>query len=413
MSTRHVFCCISAGLLLAASTSTVQASPWTLPQHDLVISSDFSFSKASREYLRDGKRQLYSVGGELQTSNLALSLRYGFTDRFEMELRPNFKQLSYDSDPVFLSLAADPNSLADTRARIVDFDSNVIGAGDMDMAGRYNLLKSSYLMVTIEGGVKLPLGYVPPEPTFNALNPDTNTFDVGDDATLGDGQIDVRAGLLLGSYLPLTRTFARVDTAFNHRFGDPGDQLLLSGKVGQYATDHIIIVGGVRWAKTVIEGTSIGLTYVDLDPTQTAENFDFNKVEAQPLYLDRDFTTVEVGLIAHFEKVELRIAWESVVNGRNYADLSTLNFGVSAAFHGATKPPEQDNPEPSSSEESDSDAEIIEEFIIVPAEEGEGLPEGTEIIEEVIIVDPDGTTTIETSPEKVPLSDPLPPTTEP
>ncbi len=380
----------SIAVLVLLSSPKAYASPWTLPQHDLVISSDFSFSQASREYLDSGRRQLYSVGGELQTSNLALSLRYGFTDRFEMEIRPNFKQLSYESDAVILN-TGEVMSIEDARGRLVDFDNSIIGASDMDLAGRYNLLKSSYLMVTFEGGAKIPLGYTQPTSTFAELDPANNVFVLGDDATLGDGQIDVRGGLLLGSYLPLTRTFARVDGAFNHRVGAPGDQVLVNGKLGQFITDNIIIVGGVRWAKTVIRGTPIGTTAIDLAPEQGADNFDISKVDLDaPLYLDRDYTIVEVGLIAHFEKVELRIGVEDVVDGRNFADLRTLNFGITTSFPGATRPESQE-PDvviPASTQDGEQDTEIIEEVIIVPVEEGASSGESsnnTEVVEEVII----------------------------
>ena len=90
--TRLHLCCVCLILIaLASPMSTATASPWTLPQHDLVVSSDFSFARASREYLNSGRNQDYSVNGQLRTSTLALGLRYGFTDRFEMEVRPTFE----------------------------------------------------------------------------------------------------------------------------------------------------------------------------------------------------------------------------------------------------------------------------------------------------------------------------------
>lgn len=376
--------------------TAANASPWTLPQHDLVVSTDFSFARATREYLNSGRNQAYSVDGQLRTSTLALGLRYGFTDRFEMEVRPTVKQLSYESDPVILNIFEEPFSLDEARSRVIDFDTSAIGAGDMDVAARYNLLRSPYLLVTVEGGTKLPLGYTPPQGTFSSLNPGASTFEVGDDATLGDGQIDLRAGLLFGTYVPWTRTFARVDSAFNHRFSDPGDQLLLSGKVGQYIGQHLIVLGGVRWAKTVTDGEPIGETFVDLDPSQDARNFDFSKVEVQPLYLDRDYTILELGFIIQLERVEFRATYEDVLDGRNYADLRTLNFGISTTFVGATRPEVLDrSPEQGSKTSGEDDEgqqeEVIEEVIVAP---GEPLEEGTrvtvdedgnQIIEEVII----------------------------
>lgn len=391
---RVSFCVVT--LMALSVCKTANASPWTLPQHDLVVSTDFSFARATREYLNSGKNQQYSLDGQLRTSTLALSLRYGFTDRFEMEVRPTFKQLSYESDPVILNIFEEPFSLDEARARVIDFDTSAIGAADMDLAARYNLLRSPYLLITLEGGTKLPLGYTPPQGTFSSLNPGASTFEVGDDATLGDGQIDLRAGLLFGTYIPWTKTFARVDSAFNHRFSKPGDQVLLNGKVGQYIGRHLIVLGGVRWAKTVTDGDPIGETFVDLDPSQDARNFDFSKVEVQPLYLDRDYTILELGFIAQFERVEFHVTYEDVLDGRNYADLRALNFGISTTFAGATRPESEDgmtSSDTSSTDEVDKGAQdqVIEEVIVVPTdqlEEGTRVTvdeDGNQIIEEVII----------------------------
>ncbi len=387
-------------VLALSAPGMVSASPWTLPQHDLVVSTDFSFASASKEFLNDGTNQLYSVNGQLRTSSLALSLRYGFTDNFEMEIRPTFKQLSYKSDPVLLGVLEEPYSLDDARSQIIDFDSSVIGAGDMDLVGRYSLLRSKFLLVTAEGGSKIPLGYKQPQGTFSSLDFESAQFEVGDDATLGDGQIDIHAGLLFGTYVPLSRTFARVDTAYNHRFSTPGDQVLANVKVGQYLGQSLILVGGVRWAKTITDGEPIGETFVDTDPGQSAQQFDSSKVDVRPLYLDRDYTIVELGVIAQFEHIEFRVAVEDVLDGRNYADLRTLNFGLSSKFIGATRseelPASVVEPE-ENDEQQPTEEEIIEEVIVVPAD---GIQEGTtttidedgnEIIEEVIIevVEPD------------------------
>ena len=385
---------LTSVVALLAFPCSSSASPWTLPQHDLVVSTDYSFARASREYLNDGTNQLYSVGGVFESSTLALSFRYGFTDRFEAEVRPAFKQISFESDPVILNAGEAPTSLQEARRSVIDFDSAALGAADMDMAGRFNLFKSTYLMVTIEGGLKLPLGYDEPQPTFKTFDLENRDFEVADDATLGDGQIDARGALLLGTYVPVTRTFARVDAAYNHRFSAPGDQVLLNGKVGQYVTQHIILVGGARFARTVTEGDSIGLTAVDLNPGQSAAEFDFASVRLLPLYLDRDYTIVEVGAIVHFDEMELRVAWEDVVDGRNYADLRTLSLGVSLIFDDATR---REAIEPSEDQDELDDAEIIEEVIIVPSEQSSSTTtttteDGTEIIEEVIIevIEPDG-----------------------
>ena len=377
------FVALVGALGVWAPVRAAYASPWTLPQHELVLSTDFSFASADSEYLQDGTLQSYSLDGRFRSSTLTLGARYGFTDRFEMEVRPSFKHVSYEADPVILEIATPEDgdfSLSEARASVIDFSQSRIGAADMDVAARYKLWHGP-VIITPELSAKIPLGYESPQGTFT----DLSTFSVGDDVALGDGQIDLRAGLLLGAYIPWTRTFVRADVAYNHRLEEPGDQLLANGKLGQFLTNSFILFGGVRYARTLFQGEPIGQTFVDTIPDgQGAEDFVFEgNVEIQTLYLDRDFVIVEAGAILDLEKVELRFAIEEVVDGENFADLTTINVGVVATLPDVTRQKEQAEAEPS---EREPEEEVIEEVIIeeVPVEDtGEQGQE--EVIEEVII----------------------------
>ncbi|MEC9440237.1 MAG: hypothetical protein VYE40_03940 [Myxococcota bacterium] len=373
---------------LSSLPSLASASPWTLPQHELVVSSDFTFSRATHEYLGDGTRQSYALSGRFSSSTLTLSTRYGLTDRLELELRPSFKHVAYDADSVILDcvpglLDCDGMyDLEEARANIIDFDSTQTGPADLDGSVRYNLHKG-HIVVTTEVGVKIPMAYRKPEGTFD----DVSTLTVGDDVTLGDGQIDVRAGLLVGGFIPITRSFLRADAFYNHRFAEPGDQVIASAKVGQFFTDHVIAFTGVRWAKTVTEGKSLGTTFVDTDPDNNpAESYEYAKVEQRDLFLDRDFTTVELGVILKKDRFEFQLRLEEVIDGKNYGDLSSVSIGFVAALPDATRQRE---------EAPQEEGEVIEEVIIeeVPVDEN-GNPiegsktrteDGVEIIEEVII----------------------------
>lgn len=359
--------------LVLSSAATAVASPWTLSQHELVLSSDISFATADSEYLDSGKQQVYSLQGTFKSTALTLGARYGFTDKFEMEVRPTFKQVGYEADSVILNIFEEDLSLQDARNAIIDFDSSRLGAADMDVAARYNLLRTSYLVITPEVGFKLPLGYDKPQGTFSNLD---EGFDTADDVTLGDGQIDMRVGLLLGGYIPQTRTFIRADAAYNYRTQEPADQVLINGKVGQFLTQSLIVFGGVRWAESIGQGESLGDTYVDTMPTQSAEEFDFGLVSVDPLYLDRSFVVIEAGGIIDVGKAELGFTWSEVVDARNYGDLRTLSFTITTSIPDATRREEDSAPE------SDEVEEVVEEVIVVPADGDVG--EG-EIIEEVII----------------------------
>ena len=395
-------------LLLSLSPSLASASPWTLPQHELVVSSDFTFSTADSEYLDDGTLQSYSLDGRFLSSTLTLSTRYGLTDKLELELRPSFKHVAYEADSVILDcvpglLDCDGMyDLEEARSNIVEFDSTSTGPADLDGSLRYNFYRG-HLVLTTEVGVKIPMAYRKPAGTFD----DVSTLSVGDDVTLGDGQIDVRAGLLVGGFIPITRSFLRADAFYNHRFAEPGDQVIASAKVGQFFTDHVIAFTGVRWAKTVTQGESLGTTFVDTDPDNNpAESFEFAKVEQRDLFLDRDFTTVEIGVILKMDRFEFQLRLEEVLDGRNYGDLSSVSVGFVASLPDATR---------QQKEEPEQGGEVIEEVIIeeVPVDEN-GKPiegatrtkteDGVEVIEEVIIeevpVDEDGNPIEEEAPEE-------------
>ena len=374
------------GLLVPALAS---ASPWTLPQHDLSISTELGFATSQYEYLSDGTYLSYPLDGRFTSSTLGLGFRYGFTDRFEMSARPTFKLVSYEADSLVASGGPyDPDSqltLDDARARTLDFDDTRLGAGDMDVAARYNLYRG-YLVITPEASIKLPLGYQPPRETFL----DTSTLERGDDVTLGDGQIDVTAALLIGAYIPWTKTFIRADAGYRHRFGSPGDQFVASAKAGQFLFDNLILFVGTRFVETVTEGEVIGVTFND-PLEQDAETFDNTLTEQNPLTLDRSFVSIEGGAIVKLSSVELQLSFEEVIDGANYSDLRSINFGVVTNFPGATRKKEE------ASGSEGSEGEVIEEVIIeeVPADSTDSK-EGTEgkeveVIEEVIIeVDEDG-----------------------
>ena len=397
---RALFHGMLGALIASALPSSALASPWTLPQHELVVSSDLTFATATDEYLEDGTLQSYSLDGRFTSSTLTISARYGLTDKLELEVRPSFKHVSYEADSVILDCVPElldcdgMYDLEEARANVIDFDSTLTGPSDLDGSVRYNIARRR-LVVTTEAGVKIPMGYRKPEGTFS----DVTTLTVGDDVTLGDGQIDARVGLLVGGYIPLTRSFLRADAYYNHRFAEPGNQVMASGKVGQFFTDHVILFTGVRWAKTITEGESLGTTFVDTDPDNNpAENYEFAKVETRDLLLDRDFTTVEFGVIFKKDRFEFQLRLEDVLDGRNYSDLRSASVGFVASLPDATR-------QESEAPESESEGEVIEEVIIeeVPVDEdGNPIEDGkktrkapktgeVEVIEEVIIeVDEDG-----------------------
>ncbi len=409
-----VLACVCLGL-----PSVAWASPWTLPQHELVLATDFGFSASEAEFLNAGERQLYPLRGNFEQASLGLDVRYGFTDQFEMEARVTFKQVSFNIDPVILEISpfvetdddgvpvssggqtqvSDDATLEQVRASVIDFGSTQMGAADLEVAARYNLYKG-WILVTPQLAAKIPLGYEGPRATFDQLDIGSPTIEVGDDVTLGDGQIDLSVALLLGSYIPQTRTFLRADVGFNKRFGAPGDQVIANAKVGQFLLDRFVVFGGVRYAQTVLAGSSIGDTFVDTNPTQSAADYRFTgNVEIRPLFLDRDFVTVEAGAIVNLDRVELQVVYTDVIDGRNYADLSGINVAMVTAIPDATRQVEDEELEPT------EEVEVVEEVLLVPEEEDEPEPEAAPTPEEPAPepeVTPDPEPGVEDEPEVPP-----------
>lgn len=354
--------------LMCLVPSLAYASPWTLPQHELVLSTGYTYASADREYLQNGKNQDFSINGEFLSSTLGIGARYGLTDKLEVELQGSFKHLSYDVDPVILDIK-DITNRQEARDQVTDFDTERAGASDMNLGFRYNLYRG-VVMVTPEFNLKVPLGYDKPRGTFRNvgewLSGEDDVLVVEDDVTLGDGQVDARLGLLLGTFIPASKTFARGGAGFVFRFGDPGHQIMADIKVGQFLSPKLIVFGGVRYIKTVTEGEIIGDTFVDTNPTQDARDFAFASVEIQKLRLDRDYTSVEFGAIIRLDGAEMQLNVEKIVDGANVADLTSFGIGITVPMPDITAPEEPDVPEAT---EEIEDTEDAEDAIEVPVEE--------------------------------------------
>lgn len=337
-----LLCALLTGATLLPTTAS--ASPWTLPADRLALSVDMSFSTADREFLPrklsaanaryEGKRQLFPLGGEFSSASLRVQTRYGFTDKLEFELSAEIKQISYESDSVYLGITDDPNSVTVQEARngIIDFDSTGTGLADIHLATRYNLLRKTSALLTIEGDLKLPGGYEAPQGTFSNLDPANGVFEVGDDVALGDGQIDARLSLLFGTYIPPTRTFGRAGVGYNHRMGTPGDQLVFDAKVGQFLSPKIVLFVGGRGALTLFDGEPIGQTFIDTTPSQGADTYSFDSVIIEDLRLDRDFVAAEGGIILSLGGIEFQIAHSRIVWGTNIAALATTSVSLVSTF---------------------------------------------------------------------------------
>ncbi|AWV88855.1 hypothetical protein [Bradymonas sediminis] len=316
---------IACALFFSALPTSAQASPWTLPEKYLLITLDSNFQNADQEFLPDGTLQSFPLQGEFSAFTFTPGARYGISDDFEVAFDFNIKQVSYQSDPIVLGLPDDPTDLSQVNASIFDFSHSETGLGDGRIFGRYNLYRS-LLMVTSQTSLSFPIGYSTPRGTFSEDTP--NPAGIQDDVTLGDGQTDLAQAFLFGVYIPPTNSFARLDIGYAHRFGPPGDQGFASLSFGQYIGSSVLVFAGARGAYTIFDGESIGQSFITRTPDKPSNEFLVSDVEAIDITQDKDYVSVEGGVILKVQDVEMRLSYDQVVWGANIPQIKSYSLGV-------------------------------------------------------------------------------------
>jgi len=316
------------GLSVIALGGTAFASPWTLPKDDLSVSMGFDFQMATEEFQGDGGRREFPLDGAFTSQTLGLGLRYGFTERLELELDIQLKSVSYSADPVVLGLPTETVDLQGARDAVFDFSETAVGMGDIILAARYNLYRRPMGVISTETRAKLPGGYRAPGQTFSTPDsPNPNAQE--DDVTLGDGQTDLEQSILFGGYVPSTRTFARAGVGVRLRFGAPGHQLIGDAKVGQFLGKSFVLFGGVRGAFTVIEGETLGKTFVVTRNNVTSQNIRDSDIRQDLLSLDKDFVQTEAGLLVVLSSdAEMQMVYSYIPFGKNISAIHSVSVGT-------------------------------------------------------------------------------------
>lgn len=310
------------------------ASPWTVPQDDLAVDFRYDFQRADREFLQDGTLQAFPLDGSYTASQLSFGARYGFTDRVEGAVELNFKQVSYSAQP-FVASGLDNfdnrQSLYEDSGGLLNFSETRLGASDFYFRGRYNFFdQKGLLKLTTESELKLPAGYEEPSGTFAEDVPVPG--DVRDDVTLGDGQVDLTQRLLFGAYVVPTRTFVSVDAGYELRFGPPGDRLVGGLKVGQNLGDNVVVFLGSRGRYTVVQGESIGISFVTDRPELEPYELGGDDIQQVPLFLDKSSLDLTGGLIFKIDDTEVQFAYNRTLWGENRPMIQTVSAGTSIAL---------------------------------------------------------------------------------
>lgn len=330
---------IPALLLLAAPA---MASPWTLGRGQLVVGAALDHQYADREYFERGGARRFPLRGRYQSTNYRIASRVGLTDRIELELAIPFRQVSYESDDVLLlPYAGDGSGFDYYQENIIDLGQDRAGIGDLEIAGRHAFVKGSLALAT-ELRLKTPTGYDAPSGTFGDQPKTQKAFlddpgryvapeNVRDDVTLGDGQLDISASLLVG-YGFASGTFARSDIGYNLRLDGAADQALASLKIGQSITDRFLVYAESRAAISVEKGRVIGISVAAEDPSLPASEYGgLDNLVLRELRLERDALDVGGGLLLRLhENVELSAGFIATLWGHNTAATRTFYSGLSA-----------------------------------------------------------------------------------
>ncbi len=309
-------------------SSTAQASPWILPEGVTVFSMTMGAQSADHEYLPDGDRRAFPLNGRFDSYFLQLEGRRGMGNDFELSARALLKGVSYTSDPLILPVDDfDTLTRPEVQDNTVSFSQSALGLGDIYLGGGYQHLASSLRLSSVVE-VKLPTGYASPRETFLGGDPDR----IGDDVTLGDGQLDLQYAIQAGYVIDTSRTLIELDLGYRKRFQGPGDQAFGTLKLGQSLHKRVFAFLGTNADWTLFKGEPIGEGLIARDPTIAARDFTADNVQRIPLTLDRSFVQLEGGVILKFEGREILLHASRTLIGKNYPELTTLSVGSIMVF---------------------------------------------------------------------------------
>jgi len=304
--------------------ASADASPWTLDKGRGVVRVSTDYQFATHEWLLTGGYQAFPLGGRFFSVNVRADIRYGITDRLEIGGQLALSHVSYDATEVFFPELEDVATREQAAASITSFDSRYTGLGDVLIYARYRLVPREQwrFTATPELHLKIPTGYRKPQGTF------TEDGSLGDDVTLGDGQIDITARMHFG-LIPHPRVFIRADVGFRLRLFGPGQQVVGGLKVGGRIGRFLIPYLGVDAEHTLNEGKVIGQSITTKTPTKPPPEFTLADLRPIDYRLDRTSIRPAVGLILSFERFEIDLGYQTVAYGRNVARIHAVNVGAS------------------------------------------------------------------------------------
>ena len=328
MNSRLIALAVALGFAVPHSAD---ASPWTLPEDTLVLSTGFDVQFAGDEFLNTGTRQAYPLGGQFFSTSLGFGVRFGLSDRVELSARTSVSYLSHEAGEAYFGPSPDEaGSLEEIRGGILSFDRQVAGLGDIWLHLRYRMTPRQRFVATLEFHVKAPTGYqTTTGPTSERDEPlETESGNVIiDDVGLGDGQLDVGAQLLFG-YAAAAGWFLRTEGGVRARFFGPGHQALAALKFGGRVMDAWVPYVATDFTYTFTDGEVVGQVWTTDVPETDPIDFSIDDVVTRDQTFDRSVLRVSIGSIVTLADQEIDISYSFIPWGENVAQLHILAIGT-------------------------------------------------------------------------------------
>lgn len=200
------------GILGTMTVQETTAGAWTQKRGGYFLKFSASYLYTTKEFNHLGDRlnifqeRVVYRNTSFQDFNLNAYFEYGLWENATLVANLPFKVLT--SDWTELILGGNLTS---------DVTISTVGFSDLSLSLRYRLLRAP-LVVSLQGGVKLPLGYdQQPE---------------NDGPPLGTGEIDAEGNLLLGASLYPLPVYLTAGAGYRNRGGLLHDEVLYSLEAG-------------------------------------------------------------------------------------------------------------------------------------------------------------------------------------
>ncbi|MFQ5632237.1 MAG: hypothetical protein ACE5I1_25990 [bacterium] len=296
------------------------AGAWTQKKRGMYLKFSVNYLRTGNEFDYKG-REVGDFGYTFEKNPLVrepsfrdftatVYFEYGLTEQLTLVSKLPFKSLTSRRDE---SIGAGEGTSA------IRVESITSGFSDLQVSLRYRLLEAPFIF-SLEGGVKIPLGYKKPAETGTVLDLDDNEED--DRAPLGTGREDAEIMALFGKSLFPIPVYITGGIGYRQRAGTTfHDEIIYNAEVGVTFGRFLVKTywDGLRNTNRPIPDKNA------LQPDQPltgGEWVDFNVG-------DVDVMKISPSIIFDFNKnLDLQAEFLHILSGKNTVSGDMFSFGV-------------------------------------------------------------------------------------